>query len=169
MVETMCSLYGKTIAKVDNVVYFDFPSVSSLSPESVEKDLAGSNFGYRAKYVQQAAKYIVENGGDHWFHHLKELSYEEAKCELMKLPGVAAKVADCICLTALNHLETIPVDTHVFQIAKRYYLPHLSSKKSVTAKAYSEIGTCFRNTFGHYSGWAHTVSIIYILFSTFTG
>lgn len=62
---------------------------------------------------------------------------------------------------SLNHLEAIPVDTHVFQIAAKYYLPHLKTVKSVTDRVYNEIGDYFRNMFGEYAGWPHCVSIFF--------
>lgn len=58
---------------------------------------------------------------------------------------------------SLGHLQAIPVDTHVFQIASSQYLKHLKDKKSVTDKVYNEIGDHFRELFGPYAGWAHTV------------
>ncbi|KAK9498282.1 hypothetical protein O3M35_002951 [Rhynocoris fuscipes] len=161
MVEALCELYGDEIATVDGRLYYDFPSVDKLTAENVEKDLRNANFGYRAAYVRNSARYIVENGAELWFNKLCQLPYQQAKLELMKLPGIGAKVADCICLTALDHLETIPVDTHVYQIATKYYLPHLANNKksrpNISAKVYEEIGDCFRNKFGDYAGWAHTV------------
>ena len=51
---------------------------------------------------------------------LPELGYEEAKEELLKLCGVGVKVADCICLLALHHIEAFPVDTHIKAMLKRY-------------------------------------------------
>ena len=39
--------------------------------------------------------------------------YNRAKNELMKLCGVGEKVADCICLFALHHMDAFPVDTHI--------------------------------------------------------
>ncbi|XP_014274183.1 uncharacterized protein Ogg1 [Halyomorpha halys] len=157
MVEAMCSLYGKKIGELDHTIFYDFPPVYKLAEKSVLDDLVKANFGFRAKYVHNSAKYIAANGGDSWFKNLQALPYEEAKVELMKLPGIADKIADCICLTALDHLETIPVDTHVFKIAKTYYLPHLQNKKTVSKESYKEIGECFRKTFCPYAGWAHTV------------
>jgi N-glycosylase/DNA lyase len=68
------------------------------------------------------------------------MSYENAKKELMKMPGIGAKVADCICLMSLNHLNAIPVDTHVFQIAVNNYLPQLKKHKSLNDRAYRQIG-----------------------------
>ena len=40
---------------------------------------------------------------------------------LLQLTGVGAKVADCICLMALDKHDVVPVDTHVLQIAVRDY------------------------------------------------
>ncbi|KAG8332672.1 8-oxoguanine glycosylase ogg1 [Homalodisca vitripennis] len=57
---------------------------------------------------------------------------------------------------SLNHLEAIPVDTHVFQISQRY-LPHLKSCKTVNDKVYNEIVSYFQNLYGKYAGWAHSV------------
>ena len=42
--------------------------------------------------------------------------YRRAKQELMKLSGVGEKVADCICLFALHHMDAFPVDTHISQV-----------------------------------------------------
>lgn len=38
------------------------------------------------------------------------------------------QVAACICLFALDKHQAIPVDTHVWQLAVRYYTPHLKNK-----------------------------------------
>ena len=58
---------------------------------------------------------------------------------------------------SLNHCAAIPVDTHVFQIAKTNYVPHLGAAKSVTERVYNEISSHFQTLWGPYSGWAHSV------------
>ena len=68
-------------------------------------------------------------------------------------------MADCICLMSLNFSSAIPVDTHVFQIAKSTYMPHLAASKSVTEKIYKEISTYFQKLYGPYAGWAHSVCL----------
>ena len=88
---------------------------------------------------------------------MKKLDREKAHRELTKLHGIGAKVADCICLMSLDKLDSVPVDTHVWQIATTKYLPHLKHHKTVTDKAYKEIGNFFRQHFGEYAGWAHVV------------
>ena len=40
----------------------------------------------------------------------------------------ALQVAACICLFALDKHQAIPVDTHVWQLATRYYLPSLKGE-----------------------------------------
>ncbi len=64
---------------------------------------------------------------------------------------------------SLDQLGAVPVDTHVYQIAVRDYMPKLKSTKTVTARVYNEIGTFFRSLFGEYAGWAHTVSYFFLL------
>jgi len=100
---------------------------------------------------------IAENGGDEWFKKLRKLTFDEARLELVTLPGIGFKVADCICLMSLNHLEAVPVDTHIYQVAQREYMCELSEKKSVTPKIYEDIAKTFRKIYGTYAGWAQTV------------
>ncbi|KAG6449750.1 hypothetical protein O3G_MSEX006239 [Manduca sexta] len=157
MVEKLCSQYGDEICKHDGVTYYAFPEVEQLAQPEVEPKLRKLGFGYRAKFIQKSATQIVEWGGNEWFKSLQDMKYKDAKQELMKLHGIGPKVADCICLMSLNHLEALPVDTHVYQIAAQNYLPHLRGKKNVTEKMYAEIGDHFRNLYGDMAGWAHTV------------
>ncbi|CAK1541739.1 unnamed protein product [Leptosia nina] len=157
MIEKLCKHYGEKICEVDSVPYYAFPDVEKLSQLEVESHLRELGFGYRAKFIKKSANQIVQWGGKKWFGSLKDMKYTEAKAELMKLCGIGPKVADCICLMSLNHLEALPVDTHVYQIAAQNYLPHLKGKRSVTEKVYSEIGDHFRSLYGDMAGWAHTV------------
>ncbi|KDR07858.1 N-glycosylase/DNA lyase isoform X2 [Zootermopsis nevadensis] len=157
MVEKLCVLYGNKIADVSGTEYYGFPTLAALTDPSVEKSLRDAGFGYRAKFINQSACKIMQMGGSDWLDFLQSLSYEEAKVELMKLPGIGAKVADCICLMSLGHLEAIPVDTHIYQVAVQRYLPHLRGRKTVTDKMYNEIGDHFRALYGSLAGWAHTI------------
>lgn len=49
-------------------------------------------------------------------------------------------MADCVCLMSLDKHEAVPVDTHVWQITAKHYMPHLVTTKSLTAKVYKQIG-----------------------------
>ncbi|CAG4932403.1 unnamed protein product [Colias eurytheme] len=157
MVEKLCTQYGDKICELDGTSYYAFPEVEKLAQPKVESKLRELGFGYRAKFIQKSAEQIVDSGGEDWFKSLQEMKYKDARAELMKLCGIGPKVADCICLMSLNHLEALPVDTHVYKIAAENYLPHLRGKKNVTEKMYTEIGDHFRNLYGDMAGWAHTV------------
>ena len=76
------------------------------------------NLGYRSKYVVRTAKSIAE--GQVSLEDIKSLPYRKARGELLKLYGIGEKVADCICLFALHHIEAFPVDTHIKAMLKRY-------------------------------------------------
>ncbi len=45
----------------------------------------------------------------------------EAHTALRAVKGVGPKVADCICLFGLHHVDAFPVDTHVKQILSAHY------------------------------------------------
>ncbi|KXJ25101.1 N-glycosylase/DNA lyase [Exaiptasia diaphana] len=156
MVEKLCTMYGEKVAKVDGTQYYSFPSVGSLAGPKVEEQLRKQGFGYRAKYIYQSAKMIVDKGVE-WLYNLKNVDYEQARQDLMELPGVGAKVADCVCLMSLDKTSAIPVDTHVWQVTAKYYIPNLSKTKSLTDKLYKQIGDYYRHKFGDYAGWAQFV------------
>ncbi|KAJ8925594.1 hypothetical protein NQ315_009434 [Exocentrus adspersus] len=157
MVEKLANYYGEEICELNGEKYYSFPKVELLAQESVEEKLRTNKFGYRAKYISKSAQHITNSGCEEWINKLETMPYESAKRELMLLTGIGAKVADCICLMSLGHLDAIPVDTHIYQIAKKLYLPKLPDNKTVNEKVYNEIGDHFRNLYGPLAGWAHTV------------
>ncbi|XP_064457023.1 N-glycosylase/DNA lyase-like [Ornithodoros turicata] len=156
MVNTLCQKYGNKLLQLGSESYFAFPEVQRLDRDGVEGELRAAGFGYRAKYIRATAKELSSRE-PRWLESLRDTDYAVAHAELCRLPGVGAKVADCVCLMALDKPDVVPVDTHVWQIAVRDYLPHLSKNKTLTDKAYKEVGNFFREKFGPYAGWAHSV------------
>lgn len=117
-IENICEAYGNPVKNGRGEVYFTFPEPEALA--GLEEDaLKACNLGYRSKYVVRAARSVAEGSFD--LEQLGTLPYEKAKEELLKLFGVGVKVADCICLFGLHHLEAFPVDTHISQALKKYY------------------------------------------------
>jgi N-glycosylase/DNA lyase len=82
--------------------------------------------GYRAKYLEGTVRIIREKGGAAWLEGLKGEGHEKVKEGLLCLPGIGPKAADCIALMCLDQTGAIPVDTHVWKIACRDYLPELA-------------------------------------------
>ncbi|KAM9324421.1 N-glycosylase/DNA lyase [Gastrophryne carolinensis] len=158
MIDRVCSALGRALCRLDSVDYYSFPTLQALAADDTEAKLRKLGFGYRAKFVSESARTILQNHGPDWLESLRHVPYEEAKAALCALPGVGAKVADCVCLMALDKSEAVPVDTHVWQIAKRDYLPRLGQgNKSLTDRVYREIGTYFQSMWGPYAGWAQGV------------
>eukprot|EP00798_Chlamydomonas_sp_ICE-L_P031040 gene31042-7133_t len=71
--------------------------------------------------------------------------------EELRASGVGPKVAACVCLFSLDKHEAIPVDTHVWQIATRDYLPQLAGK-SLTPRLHGVIQDAFTEHFGPFAG-----------------
>ncbi|KAF3426110.1 hypothetical protein E2986_04049 [Frieseomelitta varia] len=160
MVEKLCTFFSEKICSIEGKDYYSFPSIEALASTDVENKLREEKFGYRAGYIANAAKHLVQLGGKEWLSNLHKennVSYVDARKQLITLPGVGPKVADCICLMSLGHLEAIPVDTHIFQIAKASYLPHLKQYKTVTPKIHEEIGNYLRELWGPSAGWAQAL------------
>lgn len=86
-----------------------------------------------------------------FLHSLRKMSYQDARAELIKFPGVGPKVADCILLMSMDQPSSIPVDRHVFQFAERWY--------GIRTKKYEEIAQRFRDLWGEWAGWAHSVRL----------
>ena len=59
--------------------------------------------------------------GDISLAELPEMEYGRAREELMKLPGIGRKVADCICLFALHQMDAFPVDTHIQKVLDEHF------------------------------------------------
>jgi endonuclease-3 len=72
----------------------------------------------KAKYIKQALTEIRDRSGGFDLGFLKGMSVDDARRWLMELPGVGIKTASCVLLFGLN-MPALPVDTHVFRVAKR--------------------------------------------------
>ncbi|KAF2750591.1 hypothetical protein M011DRAFT_416649 [Sporormia fimetaria CBS 119925] len=179
MVSNLCLHYGPLIGHIDGVPYHDFPTPETLAKPEVEAHLSKLGFGYRAKYIYKTAVMVAEKGdGLDWLDGLcnpespafgKDFGeagewtetgregYRKAHQELLALHGVGPKVADCVCLMGLGWSESVPVDTHVWQIAQRDYRFGKGKNSGLTAATYNAVANHFRRLWGKEAGWAHSV------------
>lgn len=148
----LCRYYGDSFAADSRQTYYAFPTIEAIA-EANQDQLYGFGLGYRAKFLKQASREVLKYGGAPWLHSLRSTKYDQAKQALMSLPGVGAKIADCVCLFSLDHDEAIPVDTHIRQIAERHYINETTGK-SLTTAIYNQIGNTLRERFGEMAGWA---------------
>lgn len=114
----MCSLFGETCYNKSEQVYNSIPTAERLAACTPE-DLAPVRLGYRAKYICAAARQVTSGAVD--LEAVRHMDYAHAKAELLRLTGVGIKVAECICLFALHHIDAFPVDTHIRQMLDAHY------------------------------------------------
>ena len=72
----------------------------------------------KAVRIKQTLNKIEEERGCISLDFLSSMSIAEAKNYLLNLPGVGLKTANCVLLFALGK-PCLPVDTHVFRVARR--------------------------------------------------
>ena len=76
------------------------------------------------------------------------LSDADLREKLSALPGVGAKVANCVMLFAFERLRAFPIDVWIERALKQQYFPR---KKRVTALELREFSQTY---FGEYGGYA---------------
>lgn len=165
MTQYLARAHGKEVAEHDGVMHYTFPSAESLAKKATEEELRNAGFGYRAPYVVKTAIQLTEMAkregmtGEELLSSWKLLSRTETAEKLMMFDGVGRKVAGCVALMGLEKTGEVPVDTHVWKMAKRY-MPELGGK-TLTKRVYEKIGTFFRRKFGEeFGGVAHNVLFV---------
>jgi N-glycosylase/DNA lyase len=112
MVDALANRYGREIAPGA----YSFPDRSELS-RATANDLRKLGLGYRADYVKQLCERVDERR----LRSLSRLSYEDLRVELIDLPGVGEKVADCVSLFGFGKLESFPIDVWMERAMARLY------------------------------------------------
>jgi len=85
-------------------------------------EMRAMGLGYRARYVRAVAEAIVRTRRARFgFSRCAGRPTGMPHAELCRLPGVGAKIADCVCLFSLDKDQAIPVDTHIWQVAVNRY------------------------------------------------
>ena len=100
--------------------YDSFPEAGAVAAGGLD-GLAGMGLAYRDKYIWTMAEKCSGPDGAKWLDDLRAADYHTAHGMLTAEFGIGRKVADCVCLYGLHHVEAFPVDTHVKQIVNTYY------------------------------------------------
>jgi N-glycosylase/DNA lyase len=129
-----------------------FPTVSAVA-RAAHQQLWDCKLGFRAKNLLAAAKMI--DAGKLDFEGLRSMEYERALEELIKLPGVGEKIANCTLLFACGFNHAFPIDVWIERALRRIYF---DGRKRVTAR---ELRDFTGSHFGPYAGWAQQ----YLFFS----
>lgn len=117
IVERLCVKYGEE-KEYNGTTYYTFPSYDVLGSLELE-DFQDLSMGYRDKYILKAARSFLY--GEINIDYLKEANYEDAYKVLLELYGVGKKVANCVLLFGLYHIDAFPIDTWIERIINKVY------------------------------------------------
>ena len=142
IIRTISAQFGEKIT-LDDSVNYAFPTPQALATAGVEA-LYDCRLGYRAPYLWTVSSAVA--AGEFDPEALKSMPYAEAKRELMRFKGIGEKVADCICLFSLGHVQALPIDVWVKRIIEQLYLKRQASIREIRQFA--------EDYFGEYLGYA---------------
>ena len=131
--------------KIDNHVVYTFPSAQRIARAS-EKELRRCALGYRATNLLATARLVAAGAAD--LEAWSALSDADLREKLCALPGVGAKVANCVMLFAYERLRAFPVDVWIERVLRQEYF---SRKKKITAARLREFSETY---FGEHGGYA---------------
>jgi N-glycosylase/DNA lyase len=121
IISLLCERFGESLAVPEGFsTARSFPSPERLALAS-EAELRDCKMGFRAPYLLESARLIAEGGLD--LQSLHSLAANEAREELLKLPGVGPKIADCVLLFAYGFQTAFPVDVWVMKALRQLYFP----------------------------------------------
>ncbi len=121
IIARLCERYGEPLAVAQGCPpAFAFPSPTRLARAS-EAELRACKMGFRAPYLLATARQI--DGGQFDLARVGELPLAAARAELMRLPGVGPKIADCVLLFAYGFQTAFPVDVWVMKALRQLYFP----------------------------------------------
>ena len=151
-IETLSALFGELVCEKEDSCYYAFPRIEALARADRSALEATGSLAFRGANLKGVARQLLERG-ESWLMSLRELGYAKARDELLEITGVGRKIADCVCLFALDKDEAVPVDTHVRQLAQRLFLPDMKTR-SITEAVYRRIQSAFAHRYGSSAGWA---------------
>lgn len=115
IISNMCEKYGEQTE--DGA--FAFPTAAALC-EAGEEGLFALRTGFRAKYIYDAARLVV-NDPDFLGRVSDCTEYAEAEELLCGIKGVGPKVAACTLLFGFGRYDAFPVDVWIKRVLERHF------------------------------------------------
>lgn len=144
MSRAMRERFGEPHRVADTLVH-SFPTAERIGVLG-DKELRECGLGYRAKNLLLTAQRVASGEAD--VESWRNLSDDELRQHLCELPGVGAKVANCVMLFAYERLRAFPIDVWIERVLRDKYFPR---KRNVTAAKLREFCDSY---FGEHGGYA---------------
>ena len=131
--------------KIGDYVVYTFPNAQRIA-RAFETELRECKLGYRAKNLRATAQRA--GSGEFDLEKWSRLSDADLRKNLCELPGVGAKIANCVMLFAYERLRAFPIDVWIERVLRQHYLPR---RKKMTAQQLGEFSETY---FGEHGGYA---------------
>ena len=122
-----------------------FPPARRIAASS-EKELRACALGYRAKNLLGTARAVASDAAD--LESWSGLTNVDLRARLCELPGVGAKVANCVMLFAYERLGAFPIDVWIERVLREKYFPRARRLNAARLRAFTE------EYFGNHGGYA---------------
>jgi N-glycosylase/DNA lyase len=131
--------------KIERQIIHTFPAAERIATSS-EKELRRCALGYRAKNLLATARQVAS--GDVDLEKLAEFSDVDLRTRLCQLPGVGAKIANCVMLFAYERLRAFPIDVWIERVLREKYFPRARRLNAARLRTFTE------EYFGGHGGYA---------------
>lgn len=150
-VNIICENYGDLIGELNGKKIYSFPTPEKLSKVPVEEMREICRVGFRDKRIIDVARMVATNEFD--IDRINALDNGKLRNELIKLPGVGPKVADCIMLFSYKRHNTFPVDVWIKRVMEYLFIKKETNKNLISDYA--------NKLFGDYAGYAQQYLFYY--------
>jgi N-glycosylase/DNA lyase len=118
IVALVCERFGEPVMAVSADLWFSFPSAERIAALN-EVELRCCKMGFRAPYLKGSAEMVARGEVD--LEAIGTMELDAARAELMRLPGVGRKIADCVLLFGYGFQQAFPVDVWVLKAIRELY------------------------------------------------
>jgi N-glycosylase/DNA lyase len=136
--------FGKP-RKINGWTIFIFPSAKRVANCS-ERELRRCALGYRAKNLSATARQVACGAVD--LEELGRLDDVDLRSRLCELPGIGAKVANCVMLFAYERLRAFPIDVWIERVLREKYFPRARKLNATRLRLFTD------KYFGNHGGYA---------------
>ncbi|EDY82172.1 8-oxoguanine DNA glycosylase, N-terminal domain family [Verrucomicrobiia bacterium DG1235] len=117
-IKVMCERMAETLGNELLPGIHALPTWDQLAAAS-ETDLRSLGLGFRAKNIKKTADILAAQ--PELLSQIESAPYETGKTQLVSLPGIGEKIADCALLFGAAKLEAFPVDTWIIKVLEKRY------------------------------------------------
>lgn len=137
MIENVCRTFGDRLPGGGHA----FPRPDQIA--GGHEDARTCGLGFRCGRFVEFARMV--DRGEIDLGSLKGVGYEECVKQLRSYPGIGDKVADCVAVFSLDHLDAFPVDVRIKKAMEEMY---------GVSGTYRHVNQFGRDYFGRYAGYA---------------